>query len=223
MPQLLSTTIFSFYLVLMENITFFMTQGAIIFVIFMFYLRLKKKAKKEIENLRSTHLKLVHSLDEAEFDLSKKSRQLSSMSIQIMTINTKIDESIKKININARDINRIQKEVKQFDKELKSLRHSWESLKIHFESIHPGFFKTLEEQFPSVSQNDLKICAFLKMNMSNKEISELMNITLGGVNQSKRRLKKKLGLNPEDKLKNFIAKIDNRSLEIVQENELVMN
>ncbi len=223
MLQLILNTL-SIYLISLENISFFVVQTTIVLTLIFLYLHIKKKAKKEIERLRMAHIELVSSLKEAEVDSNKKSRQLSSLSIQVMTINKKVDGFIKRINTNMRDTNQIKKEVKQFDKELKSLRNSWESLKIHFENIHPGFFQKLEKKCPSISQNDLKICAFLKMNMSNKEISELMNITLGGVNQSKRRLKKKLGLQPEEKLKNFISNINNnKSPEIADNTQLVMN
>src|SRR5690606_10704525 len=50
----------------------------------------------------------------------------------------------------------------------------WNKFRLHFENVHPSFFQNLVVKHPNLTKNDLRICAYLKMNLSNKEISALM-------------------------------------------------
>ncbi len=81
---------------------------------------------------------------------------------------------------------------------------SWEEMKLHFEKVHPHFFANLKKSFPDLTIHDLKMCAYIRMNISNKDISKLLNINPSSVLISKTRLKKKLNLTEEINLKNWI-------------------
>ena len=74
------------------------------------------------------------------------------------------------------------------------LSDQWEQFKIHFESIHRSFFENLRNLDGCLTQNDLQLCAYIKLNLSTKEISRLMNITPESVNTHRYRLRKKLNL-----------------------------
>jgi ligand-binding sensor domain-containing protein/DNA-binding CsgD family transcriptional regulator len=88
------------------------------------------------------------------------------------------------------DIRRIIRTM-QFDTQLDE---DWEHFAIHFDSVHGDFLKRLREQYPQTSPNDLRLCAYLRMNLSTKEIANLLNISVRGVEGSRYRLRKKLGL-----------------------------
>ena len=79
----------------------------------------------------------------------------------------------------------------QFDTQLDE---DWEHFAIHFDSVHGDFLKRLREQYPQTTPNDLRLCAYLRMNLSTKEIANLLNISVRGVEGSRYRLRKKLGL-----------------------------
>jgi len=83
----------------------------------------------------------------------------------------------------------------------------WDHFKLHFERVHPAFFASLQEQFPQLSPNDLKHCAYLRINLNVKEVAHMLGIAASSVTMSRYRLKKKLGLVPDDSLGDFIAKI----------------
>lgn len=78
----------------------------------------------------------------------------------------------------------------------------------NFEQVHHNFFKSLKEKFPELSQRELRLCAFIKMNLSNKEISPLLNISVRGVETARYRIRKKLNLDHEDKFVEFLEGIE---------------
>jgi len=80
----------------------------------------------------------------------------------------------------------------------------WQVFETHFENVHEEFLKRLKDKFPELSPRELKLCAYLKLNISSKEISTLMNISTRGVEISRYRLRKKLNLDRNSNLTDFI-------------------
>lgn len=78
-----------------------------------------------------------------------------------------------------------------------TLDEDWAQFARHFDQVHVDFLKRVREQHPHLSSTDYKLCAYLRMNLSTKEIAPLMNISVRGVEASRYRLRKKLGL-PND-------------------------
>ncbi len=74
--------------------------------------------------------------------------------------------------------------------------NDWEMFKLHFEEVHPNFFLNLKKEHPSLTQNNLKLCAYIKIGLSNKEISRIFNVNPDSIKTAKKRLKKKLNLHP---------------------------
>jgi hypothetical protein len=64
--------------------------------------------------------------------------------------------------------------------------------KYHFEKVHPDFFNKLKSIAPTLSVNELRLCAYLRANFSTKEIASLTNTTVRGVQQAKYRINQKL-------------------------------
>ncbi len=83
----------------------------------------------------------------------------------------------------------------------------WEEFRWYFEKSHPGFFDRLVHTYPILTSRDLKLCAYLKLQLSTKEISSLLNITSKSVEVSRTRLRKKLRLKRSDGLANFLLRI----------------
>lgn len=77
----------------------------------------------------------------------------------------------------------------------------------NFEKIHPNFSHALKKIAPSISANELKLCALLRLNLSSKEIGQLLNITQDSVNKARYRLRKKLGLTPKDDIFTMLLNI----------------
>ncbi len=73
-----------------------------------------------------------------------------------------------------------------------------------FDLIHNNFMKHLGEKHPNLSPNERIMCAYLKMNLSTKEIAPLINISVRGVETLRYRLRKKLGLSREESLTDYL-------------------
>lgn len=91
-------------------------------------------------------------------------------------------------------------EVKDIVTELQSVMKNdlWDEFKVRFNQVHLDFYKKLQEYYPDLSPADLKLCAFLKLNMSSKEIAALCGVTVRSVEVMRSRLRKKLNISNTD-------------------------
>lgn len=97
----------------------------------------------------------------------------------------------------------LEKIVKEIDTTLR-LQEDWQQFEYHFDQVHGDFLNRLREQFHDLTPNEQKLCALLRLNLSTKEISNLMSISLRGVEIARYRLRKKLGLDLGQNLSKFI-------------------
>jgi 7TM diverse intracellular signalling len=74
------------------------------------------------------------------------------------------------------------------------LETDWDKFKLHFEKVHPSFFEELKNKYPDLTKSETRLCAYLHLNMSTKEIAALLNIDPGSVRRAKTRLNKKMNL-----------------------------
>ena len=85
-----------------------------------------------------------------------------------------------------------------------NLDEEWEQFSMHFDNVHGDFLVLLKEKFPELKPHELKLCAYLRMNLSSKEIAQLMGISVRGVEISRYRLRKKLQIPTETNLFQFL-------------------
>ncbi|MGB1121690.1 MAG: helix-turn-helix transcriptional regulator, partial [Saprospiraceae bacterium] len=84
------------------------------------------------------------------------------------------------------------------------LDKDWEQFAQHFDQVHEDFLKRLRDTYPQLTPKDQRLCTYLKMNLSTKEIAPLMNISVRGVEISRYRLRKKIELPTETNLNEFM-------------------
>ena len=80
----------------------------------------------------------------------------------------------------------------------------WRHFEVNFKELHNDFFETLLQRYPTLTSKDLKLCAYLKMNLASKEIAPLMGISTRGVEIHRYRLRKKLKLESDQNISNFL-------------------
>ena len=90
------------------------------------------------------------------------------------------------------------------DQELRSEDY-WEEFNLYFNQVDRSFVQNLIEQHPSLTQNDIRLCTLLRINLSTKEIASLLNVSTRAVEQSRYRLKKRLDLGNDDDLLKYIS------------------
>ncbi|MDZ7743162.1 MAG: triple tyrosine motif-containing protein [Bacteroidota bacterium] len=157
-------------------------------------------AEKEIIRLRNEKLREQMRLRDKElanstFQTIQKNKLLLDMKKELRHFMNQIEDDVTKSNINfiIKKINREINDEKQ-----------WEIFETHFENVHEEFLKRIKSEFPDLTPRELKLCAYLRMNISSKEISLLMNISTRGVEISRYRLRKKLNLDRSENLTEFI-------------------
>ena len=159
--------------------------------------------EKEIEKLKNDTLKIK---------ILVQDKEMVNNSLQVVKKNKILNgiiHKLKDINVDSFD-----ETVKfQFSKLNKSIikevnaDHSWKDLEKHIKNVHFDFLKRLKEKYPTISPRELDLSTYLLMNMSTKEIAEIMNISSGGVELARYRLRKKLELNKKENLIGFLMSI----------------
>lgn len=161
------------------------------------------RSEKEIVRLKYEKL---------EADVDYKNRELSTMTMHLVQrgkVLAKIKDVISLI-IKNHDINDSSPSFRHLIRLIRDVEKSdqdWENFAMHFNTVNADFFNKLKDQFPDLTPNELKLCAYLKMNLSTKEIAQLMNITIKAVEVGRYRLRKKLRILPETNLYDFLMQV----------------
>ena len=78
---------------------------------------------------------------------------------------------------------------------------------MHFDSVHPNFVTKLKAASEELTENDLRLCAYLRIGMRAKDIASMLSVSPASVNTNRYRIRKKLGLTKEDSLDDYIRSI----------------
>lgn len=164
----------------------------------------QEKLRLESETLKAQQTNLQESL---EF----KDRELTANALFLLKKNeliAHIAERLLKAKSTFRQEN--QKIVQDIVHDLQASQdeHNWKEFEVHFTRVHSTFYQTLQERFPSLSPNERKLCAFLRLNMSTKDISAITQQSLNSITVARSRLRKKLQIEGEDlQLVDFLLSI----------------
>jgi DNA-binding CsgD family transcriptional regulator len=161
----------------------------------------QKNAEILLKNEQLEKEKVRLELENNERDVATKSMFLLEKDNLINGISVKLRESLPKLSGEAEIvINRILTELNY------SVNNkSWNEFEIRFNKVHPNFMRNLERKFPKLSNNERKLCSFLLLNMSSKEISQITGQSVHSINIARSRLRSKLNLvNSGEELSHFL-------------------
>ena len=85
--------------------------------------------------------------------------------------------------------------------------NNWENFSKYFQEVHKDFNSNIKQKFPEVTSNELRLMSLLKMNLSSKEIANILNISPEGIKKARYRLRKKLNITTEDSLQDLVLNI----------------
>ncbi len=172
---------------------------------------LRKNAKELEEKNDLLEESYVKEQSLMKVNMEEKERRMAAIAMNQLekeSLLQKIDDRIEQMyKANGQTI----QELKQLQKLVRSninMNSSWDSFLHQFEQIHPDFFEVLRMRFPSLTVNDLKVCAYVKIGMDNKSIAQVTNTTLNTIKSRIHRIKKKLELGPEESIRDFLMGID---------------
>ena len=164
-----------------------------------------------MEQTTSQDRTLMQSLkDETE----KKARELVSATLSMAKINEVLSETLTGIE----QVRRTTRDAKsgsallQIESRLRALDYDerqWGNFKLYFEQIHPMFFSRLSRTFPALTAGELRICAFIVMNMTSKEIASITNRSVRTIDSIKFRLRSKLDIPKETSTLAFLLAFNN--------------
>ena len=162
--------------------------------------RMTEAAQRELDRVRQE--KLITEID-------YKNKELASTTLHLLQkgeILHKIQEDIQRIARHCQEPE-TRKNLLSLTKVLAQdaqLDADWAQFAQHFDQVHSEFLRRLRDSYPELTPRDQKLCAYLRMNLSSKEIAPLLNISVRGVEISRYRLRKKLNLDTEVNLTDFL-------------------
>ncbi|NCU32272.1 MAG: hypothetical protein EOM23_04925, partial [Candidatus Moranbacteria bacterium] len=172
-----------------------------------------KQLKIDAAEKRSQHLQeLLFAEEEIRKlqtkTLEQKNHELTTSAMLIANKNDtliKLKKLAEKLNDNTvgKGKNELREMISEIDRQ-SDMEDQWDQFKLHFESIHKSFFNKLKASCSGLTRNDMQLCAYIKLNMSTKEIARLMNISPESVNTHRYRMRKKFNLTEKNTLDDYI-------------------
>lgn len=195
--------------------------GIIAFLAYRSFLTNKRKKieleqKNEVIELKNDELRTKHEeiseLRESEKKMAEEAIALKERELTTVTLlSHEKNALLQQLNSQIGDLSK--KVDEDVIPELKDIRkvistnlneESWSLFTYHFEKVHPKYFNILKTTFPALTQHDLRLCAYLRVGMSNKEIANISNITPDAVKKSLNRMKKKMSLTADIDFREFL-------------------
>jgi DNA-binding CsgD family transcriptional regulator len=159
-----------------------------------------EKSEKEIVALKNEKL---------QAELKNKNTELASASMHLVQkgdLLTKVKEELTRLKKNSGgellpdDFKKLIRALKEED----NMDEEWHLFSTHFDTVHLNFLRSIKKCHPTLTPNELKLCAYLHMNLCSKEIAQHLKISVRGVEISRYRLRKKLQISTETNLFDFL-------------------
>jgi hypothetical protein len=172
------------------------------------------KQKISIETVKEHEIRKQqkeYTEDLLQAEMEKKNLELASIAMQIAAKNDVLTEVLHSLNTispkvdpEARKLleDLIRKTQGNIDND-----SDWDRFLDYFDKVHDNFLTKLQRRFNDLTATDLKLCAYLRMQLSSKEIADLMNISQRGVEKARYRLRKKFNIDPTIDLYHFIISL----------------
>jgi DNA-binding CsgD family transcriptional regulator len=172
--------------------------------------RLRSHKLAYLKNIKTEHTRRIQRMKEQnlEKEIKNKSKELVNYTILLRKKNEVLQNIQEILNKDGLPENKMKSKVLQIVDQNLSDRKEWEIFQLHFDEAHSDFLKKLKLRHPDLTPNDLRFCAFLRMNMTSKEISFLLNMSLRSIEVKRYRLRLKLGLEHDHNLVDYIMTIE---------------
>lgn len=179
----------------------------------------EEEKKRKVLQLEIERIKLEREKEEIikhkeilEEDVIFKSKELANYTMLLVRkreLLNEMSEDLKNLK-DAVSNDRARQAVRELQRKINQNLQSEEHLKVfeaNFERVHSEFFSQLRSSFPDLTQKELQLCAFVKMNLTNKEIASILNLSVRGIETARYRLRKRLGISHEEDMAEFLEKL----------------
>jgi tetratricopeptide (TPR) repeat protein/DNA-binding CsgD family transcriptional regulator len=163
-----------------------------------------ERAEKEREIMRLEKQRL-------EEEMQHKQKELAAMALHIVEKNQFLDSLKRDMQDVAQSLDgaarpAVKGLMRQVDTNIGS-QDDWKAFEEQFEAVHHGFITKLAQRYPKLTRTELKVCALLKIQMSTKEIANILATTTKNIEIHRYRIRKKLGLSTEQSFTVAFAEI----------------
>jgi len=170
----------------------------------------KTEMEKRQLNERVFAEKQVSRLQQEKFktEMAMKNRELVNSTIQLVNKNEVLTEIREKIKLHTTEMpQEAYNELLHLVNHNTDFDQNWKKFKVEFEKLNPGFFDRIKNNYPDFSEPFVRLSALLRIDLSTREIAQLMNVSVAAVNKNRQRLRKKLNLEPEADLVAYMKSI----------------
>ena len=170
--------------------------------------RLQKELLKTVEAekimLEQRHLHEQELSNAQRETIKEKQRELTSTALRMASFQDNVNEIIEKCESNSLSkIPDVKKELLQLVRQ----QDYWKQFETRFNNLHPEFSSSLTNKFGKLTKNDIEFCSLLKLNLSNKEIASLLQISHESAITKKYRIKKKMEINDDEAFERMLMEM----------------
>ncbi|MEX0290514.1 MAG: tetratricopeptide repeat protein [Flavobacteriaceae bacterium] len=180
-----------------SNLQKLLLVGALILALLGFY-GVRQKMKRN---------KLIRERLDAELAFKKK--ELTTHALHL----AKKNEVLEGLKQKAKELEQNEESVKGYSQLIRTIDfdlrddNNWENFARYFEEVHKDFNRSVKAKYPQLTSNELRLLALLKMNLSSKEIANILNISQDGIKKARYRLRKKLDMATEESLQEMVLRL----------------
>lgn len=176
---------------------------SLLIIVLLFMLSKRYKANKLVHQEETRNLNQT---------IDEKNRELVTRIMSENQRESTLEELSKTLEYlsHEKDVEKIKGYLTEALRNISSKEHvnsNWGVFKVHFEKVHPTFFIKLKKIQPDLTQSEMRLCAYIKMSLTTKEIANLLNISDRSIQTNRYRLKKKLGLDTQLNLISYIQSV----------------
>jgi DNA-binding CsgD family transcriptional regulator len=212
-PFYVSTVAWIIYVLIIIAIAYYMRKRIALHIQKQEQKILEEQAKIQKERIERREQKIIRLKNEKlEAELLHKSNELANSTMSIIRKNDMLNQLKEEIKQQKQKLG-TQYPNKYYDKIIQLIDNNissdddWNIFQQNFDMIHQDFFRNIRKQHPDLTLYDLKLCAYLRLNLSTKEIASLLNISIRGVEAARYRLRKKLHLSVDENLNEFFIEL----------------
>tara|TARA_B100001105_G_scaffold26228_1_gene18394 strand:- start:52 stop:2850 length:2799 start_codon:yes stop_codon:yes gene_type:complete len=189
-------------------INYVLIVGIFIFLINRYYINFYRRKEEKIIRMNQNKLELKEiekkqaltsiKNEKLQQDIEGKNRQLAISTMSMIKKNQFLSK-LKKDLKNIDSMQNISSVIRVIDRNLNN-KDDWKFFEEAFNNADKDFLKKVKQSHQSLTNNDLRLCAYLRLNLSSKEIAPLLNISLSSVEIKRYRLRKKMNLSRNQRL-----------------------
>ncbi|MCD8033659.1 MAG: LuxR C-terminal-related transcriptional regulator [Alistipes sp.] len=166
--------------------------------------RQRRALLREQERLLEREKK-EHDIELLRVELRERERKLINLTMMGIQRNTMLGELRREVELFPEEERR-RRVLRKIDSYMND-KENHELFEKYFNTIHDGFFTRLLQRHPGLTPNEMRICAYIKLNLNTKEIAAYMNISPSSVEIARHRLRRKMELASEVNLQHYVSAI----------------